>query len=113
MKKTTLFLAAVAAMLVLGLTTPAMAEDKGKEVTITGEAKCAKCALQKGDKCQTVVEAEGKDGKKVMYYLTDTKVGKDFHHQVCSETKKVTVTGKTKKADGKMELAASKIEVAK
>ena len=46
---------AVAAM--AALSTAAFA----KEVTLTGEGKCLKCALKKADKCQNVVEV--KDGE--------------------------------------------------
>jgi hypothetical protein len=100
-----------AALLTLG--TSAFAANGGKEKTITGEAKCAKCALKQSEKCQTVVETQGKNGKKVVYYLEDNDVAKGFHKNVCSEPKKVTVTGKAKKSDGKHELVASKIEIVK
>lgn len=89
--------------------------DKGRKVSIEGEAKCAKCALKESDKCQTVIEVENKKGKKMTYALADNKVAKDFHATVCKENKKVTATGTAKKADGKgkFELTADKIEVAK
>ena len=56
MKTTTKFLAA--ALLTLGFTAGAFA----KNVTVSGEGKCAKCALKKSDSCQNVVEV--KDGDK-------------------------------------------------
>ena len=46
---------AVVAALALGATT-LRAEDKA--VTLTGEGKCAKCALKVADKCQNVVEVK-------------------------------------------------------
>ena len=117
MKRLTFLMAGVAGLLLLALATPSFAaeksKDKAKERTITGEAKCAKCALKEGDKCQTVIQAESKKGKTVTYYLADNQTAKDFHATVCKETKKVTATGTVKKADGKMQLTASKIEVAK
>ena len=105
----------VSALALLALTTPAFAKDKeAKERTITGEAKCAKCALHEAEKCQTAIEAENKSGKKVTYYLADNETAKNFHKEICKEGKKVTATGTVKKnADGKMELTASKIEEAK
>jgi hypothetical protein len=109
MKKTTLLLAAFAALFVGTLSTPAFAE--GKEITITGQGKCAKCAMHQSDKCQNVVQVE-ENGKTVTYYLTG-KTSKDFHGNLCQETKKVTATGSVKEKDGKSMLSITKIEVAK
>lgn len=115
MKKLTVLSVALA---VLALHTAPMAvaaEDhgkEGKEVTLNGEAKCGKCALKTSEKCVNVVQVQ-QDGKTVDYTLVDNKVSKDFHKNVCTEPKKVTVTGKVKKAEGKNELIASKIELAK
>ena len=113
MKKLSQRFARLAAVTLLALAIPAVAsaKGKGKEVTITGEAKCAKCALHKSDKCQTVVQTEGKNGKLVTYYLTDNDTAKAFHEKICQEPKKVTVTGVAKKVDGKRELAASDIKL--
>ena len=113
MKKASLLLTSIAGLVLLALATPTFASEKGKQVTITGEAKCAKCMLKQSDKCQTVVQAEGKNGKLVTYYLTDTDAAKGFHENVCHEAKKVTVTGNVKKVDGKRELAATDIQVVK
>jgi len=111
MKKASLLLTGIAGLLLLALATPTFASEKGKQVTITGEAKCAKCILKESDKCQTVIQAEGKNGKTVMYYLTDTDAAKAFHENVCHEAKKVTASGRVKKVDGKRELAATDIKV--
>ena len=99
----------------LAIAYPSFAAESGKskERTITGEAKCAKCALKQGDKCQTVIQVENKKGKTVTYYLTENDVSKEFHPKVCKETKKVTATGTVKKVDGKNEFTVSKIDVAK
>jgi len=114
MKKASVLLTAVAGFVLLALATPSFAADSGtaKERTITGEAKCAKCMLKEGDKCQTVIQAE-KNGKTVNYYLVDNDVSKAFHENVCKEAKKVTATGTVKKVEGKMEFTVSKIELAK
>ena len=115
MKK--LLITGIAGLILFAFATPIFAADKskdeGKDVTITGEAKCAKCALKESDKCQTVIQSQGKDGKQVTYYLVGNEVAKGFHKNVCSEPKKVTATGKVHTANGKMELAAKKIELAK
>lgn len=100
-----------AGLLLAALTVPAIAADAEK--TITGTGMCAKCDLHKTDKCQNVVEVEKKNGKKVDYYLVDNDVSKNFHKNICKENKKVKVTGVVKKNDdGKMEITASKIELA-
>lgn len=101
---------AIAAVALLAFSTSAFAEDK--EITLKGEAKCAKCALKQSDKCQTVIQAE-KNGKTVTYYLTSNDTAKGFHKNVCSDTKKVTAKGTVKEEDGKKMLTVSKIEVDK
>jgi hypothetical protein len=113
MKKASLLFSSLAALAILALATPSVALAKGKEVTITGEAKCAKCVLHQGDKCQTVIQTEGKNGKTVTYYLTDNDAAKGFHENVCHESKKVTATGVAKKVDGKRELAVTEIKIVK
>jgi hypothetical protein len=115
MRKASILLTAIAGLVLLALSTPsfAAASGKGKERTITGEAKCAKCMLHEGDKCQTVIQVENKKGKTVTYYLVENDVSKAFHHNVCQEAKKVTATGTVKKVDGKSEFTVSKIELAK
>jgi hypothetical protein len=114
MKRVSLLFTAIAGLALLALATPTFAAENGKEHSVTGEAKCAKCALHQADKCQTVIQAEGKNGKMVTYYLTDNDIAKNFHEEICKEPKKVTAMGTVKKGEGgKMELTASKIEVAK
>lgn len=112
MKKASLLIISVASLVLLAFATPSYAKSKDKEMTITGEAKCAKCTLHTSDKCQTVIQTEGKNGKTVTYYLTDTDTAKGFHESVCHGPKKVTATGVVKKVDGKKEFAASQIKPA-
>jgi hypothetical protein len=115
MKKTSILLAGMAALFMLFQTSPLVAREKGKagkEMTITGEAKCAKCALHETDKCQTVIQAENRKGKMVTYYLEPNDVAKNFHENVCKGAKKVTATGTVKVVDKKHELTATKIELA-
>ena len=83
-----------------------LASDASKETTITGTMVCAKCKLHETDKCQNVLQVE-KDGKTVNYYLTQNKVSKDFHPNICqNDGEKVTVTGTVKEKDGKEMMAA-------
>ena len=112
MKRTSFILAGAIGLFILALAVPAVAEDKGKEITITGDAKCGKCALKETAKCQNVIEVE-KDGKKTTYYLVENDVSKAFHENVCKETKKATATGTSKKVDGKLQFTATKLELAK
>jgi len=107
--KKSILAALVAAGLTMGLTHQANAGD---EKTVTGEGKCAKCALKETESCQNVVQVKEGD-KTVTYYLVHNDVSKDFHKNICKENKKITVTGTVKEVDGKMQLTPSKIELAK
>ena len=115
MKKLALALTVIASVALFALATPGSAAErgKGKEVTIKGDAKCAKCALKESEKCQTVIQTENKKGKMVTYYVADNEVAKGFHESVCQGSKKVTATGTVKKVKGKEQLTLSKIEPAK
>ena len=113
MKMLKTLIATVSAIAVLGMVTTSFAAEKAaKEKTISGTAKCAKCSLKEADKCQTVIEKAGKNGKTTKIYLEDNDVAKNFHEQICKEAdgKKVKATGTTAKVDGKMVMTASKIE---
>ncbi len=112
MKRTLTITAGVAGLMLLAWAAPARAATADKEVTITGEAKCAKCALHEGDKCQTVIQTEA-NGKIVNYYVADNDVAKKFHDNVCHDTKKATATGTVAMVGGKEVLTATKIELAK
>ena len=110
MKRNIAVITGLAGLMLLALATPSFADDKEKEVTITGEGKCAKCILKETDKCQNAIQTT-EDGKKVTYYLADNDVSKNFHEDLCKEAKKVTATGTVKEVDGKKELTVTKIEV--
>ena len=114
MKNRMVLMTGLAGLLLLALATPAFAEDKetkGKEITVTGEGKCAKCILKEADKCQTVIQAK-EEGKTVNYYLAKNEASENFHEDVCKEAKQVKATGTVKEVDGKKELTVSKIELA-
>ena len=112
MKKTFAIIATVTGLVLALGTTAALAKDKEKEVTIKGQAKCAKCALQEGTSCQTVIQTE-KKGKKVTYYVAKNDVSKAFHESVCTGSKEVVAKGKVAKVDGKKEITLSEIKLAK
>jgi hypothetical protein len=89
-----------------------------EEVTITGDAVCAKCALKETPKCQnTITVTEG--GKKTTYYLARNKASNLAHQElgICQAKKdapvKVTATGTVTEEKGKKILTAVKVESAK
>lgn len=112
MKRRTALLTGILGLVLFALAAPAPADDK--EVTITGEGKCAKCILKEGDKCRTVIETK-EEGKRVRYYVADNEVGRKFNDkdEVCEKAKKLTATGTVKEVDGKKVFTASKIELVK
>ncbi len=114
MTKSKLFLTVAAGLLLAVSTSRLLALDaSSKEVTITGKAVCAKCALHETKECQTVVQAE-KDGKTINYYLVQNDASKAFHKNICgNDGEKVTVTGTLSTVDGKQTLTATKIEPVK
>ncbi len=102
MKKT---IQIVSVALALGFSLSAFA---AKEVTLTGEGKCAKCALKKADKCQNVVEV--KEGDKTTTYYLKGAASDKFHKEICGETKKVEVTGEVSEKDDKKWITVSAIK---
>jgi hypothetical protein len=102
----------IAAFALLAFVGTTFAAKEGKEVTITGEGKCAKCSLKETDACQNVIETK-KGAKTVKYYLAKNDVSKEFHDKICKAPAKVTATGTVKEVDGKKELTVTKIELAK
>jgi hypothetical protein len=111
MKKLSVLITGIAGLVLLALVTPSFAAD-GDKVTLSGEGKCAKCALKETDKCQNVIEVT-KGDKKTKYYLTQNDISKNFHGDLCHGPQKVTATGTVKTVDGKKEFTVSKIELAK
>jgi hypothetical protein len=101
MKKSIQILAAIVA---LGFAGTAFAKD----VTLSGEGKCAKCALKKADKCQNVVEV--KDGDKTTVYYLKGAASDKFHKEICGDTKKVDVVGEVSEVDGKKWVTVSSIK---
>lgn len=98
MKKLSLALAIAAS-----LSTVAFAKD----VTLTGEGKCLKCALKQGEKCQNVLEV--KKGEKTTLYTLTGDVSQKFHGELCKGSKTVEVTGAHSEKDGKHSIEVAKI----
>lgn len=90
-----------------------LAAEKGKEITITGDGLCAKCALKETKACQNAVIVT-KDGKSTTYYLEKNEFFKDAHTKLglCGASKdapvKVKVTGTCEKKDGKLVVTPTK-----
>lgn len=113
-KRTALLFASLAGLLMLVLTAPVFAADQAKEITISGEAVCAKRLMHEGTKCQTIIQTKSKTGGNINYYRVKNEVSKNLHEDVCKAARKGTVTGTVRKeADGKRELTATKIALAK
>src|SRR5204863_9496540 len=103
----------LAALLVAGITmafTPKASAADAK--TITGEGKCGKCALKETKECQNTVTVKEGD-RSVVYYLVHTAASKEFHEHICKGTKKVKAVATVKEVDGKRQLTATKIALAK
>ena len=109
MKKSLALVATVAAFVLAATAVRTFAADE--TVTITGEGKCAKCALKETKECQNAIQVKSGD-KTVTYYLAANDVSKEFHGKLCKETKQIKATGTVKEVDGKMQLTATKIELA-
>jgi hypothetical protein len=92
----------------------AFAAKEGKEVTIKGEAQCAKCALHQADKCGTAIVTK-KGGKEVTYYVVDNDASKKGlpHDEICKATKQVKAKGTVQEVNGRKELTVSSISVVK
>ena len=82
-----------------------------RQVRLERGLGCGKCNFKTTKECQNVIQTE-KDGKTVNYYLVANDVSKEFHGKLCKESKKVTATGTVKEVDGKLQLTATKIELA-
>ena len=84
MKNIFAVIAAAVALMWAANTSSLIAKEKDKEVSIKGEAKCAKCMLKEAGakECKTVIEVE-KKGKTMEYYVVDNNVSKAFHEDVC------------------------------
>jgi hypothetical protein len=98
--------------IVCALALTVKAEEKGKEVKLTGKMVCGKCALKETDDCSNVLQV--KDGDKtVNYYLKDDGKKADYHKNICTAGKAgkdATVTGTVTEKDGKKWITDAKVE---
>ncbi len=87
---------------------PATAGDE--PVTLVGMVACAKCVLEMEgqSECQNVLIVK-EEGEKKMYYLTKNETY-DHLGEMCKGSVSVQATGIVKEEDGRLWLAASKIE---
>jgi hypothetical protein len=99
-----------ASLFAFALFAAARAVAADEEVTLVGDGQCAKCSLGKTDTCQNALVVT-QDGKEQIYYLTQNDVSKKFHDNICTDTKKIKVTGVVKETDGKKEITATSIEL--
>jgi hypothetical protein len=106
MKAAFALLLGLAVVVALGLT--AMADEKGKEVTLKGTVTCAKCDLKEADKCHTVIKVKEKDKDVIYWFTPDTS--KKFHKEICTEAKKGTVKGTVTEKDKKMWIEATEVK---
>jgi hypothetical protein len=84
-----------------------------KEVTLKGKIMCAKCELNEGKKCQTVIKVK-EDGKEVVYYFLDKGKQEDYHEEVCGGGQKEgVVRGVVSEKDGKKWVTPKKVEYIK
>src|SRR5438046_10764211 len=90
MKKSLALVAGVAAVLLVASAVGSFAAGRG--VTITGEGKCAKCALKEAKECENVIQVT-KDDKTVSYWLVANDVGKEFRGKLSRESHTVRVSG--------------------
>jgi hypothetical protein len=86
--------------------------DEGKEVTLKGELACGKCVLKldasltKG-KCLNTITVKD-DGKEVVYILDDNGGKEKYHKDICTATKKGSVTGVVSKKGDQMYIKPAK-----
>ncbi len=85
----------------------AIAADLSKEVTLTGEIGCAKCAFSVTKECATAIRVTA--GEKKAIYLFDEASHKQYHTDVCQDVKQGSVTGVVGEHDGKQVITVSKL----
>jgi len=106
MRKTTVTVALVAAIVLAAGSTSA----QEKEQTLEGKVTCAKCELKLKDAkgCQTVLVV--KDGDKQVIYYFDAESHKKYHKEICEEGKEGTVVGTVTEKGKKKYIHVSKVE---
>jgi hypothetical protein len=95
----------------LAFSTFSLSAADGKDVKLSGEGKCAKCALKEAKECQNVVQV--KNGDKTTTYYLKGDVSQKFHKNLCGDTAKINVEGNCVKDGEKLVVTVAKIELAK
>lgn len=106
----------VLAALAIGavLSPAARAEEKAKDVKVTGTLVCAKCKLKMDGVKQCTNALQVKEGDKTVTYVLDDKGSEeDYHECGGGEKKDVTVSGKLTEKDGKKTIKPTKVELKK
>ena len=83
-------------------------KDKGKEVVLKGKITCAKCELELTKRCASVIVVK-ESGKDVVYFF-DEKTNKQYHSEICSDSKPGEVTGVISEKEGKKIVTVSKLK---
>ena len=102
-------LASLSMVFVLALAGVALAGD-AETVTLEGEMQCATCTLHEeglADHQDVLVVKKG--DKTLNYYLAET-ASHEKMGSVCMKSMPVSVTGEVEEKDGRMWIAATKIE---
>ena len=86
---------------------------RAEDTKIAGDAMCAKCELKQTDECQMAIEVKNADGKKETLLVENNQVSKDFHKNICKETKAVNGEGTITEKDGKKTITLTKIYLSK
>lgn len=92
-------------VMMAGLAMTASAAD----ITIQGEATCAKCTLKLTDACQNAIKVTNGD-KTMIYFLAKNPVSDQFHEKVCKTSLKVVATGAVKREGDKLVMTATSIK---
>lgn len=85
----------------------AIAADAAKEVTLTGEIGCAKCAFSVAKECATAIRVTAGETKTI--YLFDEAADKKYHSEMCQDVKHGSVAGVVSEHDGKQVITVSKL----
>jgi hypothetical protein len=100
----------LAAGLLAAMLTSCSTSHPSDQVTMTGTMVCGKCKLHQTAECQNVLQVSDQNGNTTNYFLTQNKVSKDFHNNICTnDGEKATVTGTVEEKDGQEQLTASNI----
>ena len=112
MKKLLATIAGAALLLAMCATT---GYAKDQQVTLTGQATCAKCIEKEKSAvaCQMVIEVQRENKNNQKFYVMPNDVSKAFKGNFCTGPIKVKATGTSTKVKSKKQLTLTKIEEVK